>query len=404
MREALATRDMAQVVWAYRHHPAHGGAVLTQTLVSRWLDITQAQLSRIESGRNRVRDIDKLVLYARRLRIPGEFLWFELDDSESSMVCTSQLANDTDSTSKRSLVPPSQAGAESAIADSLLMTLQQYVTTEELAGPHSVLPTALQQMTFIESLLEGSRGRNFERLTYIAARFAEFIGWLHQDTGDLRAAMRWSNTALDFAKEIHDKETSAYIQMRKSNISGDARKPELTIAFAKEALINGAALAPRLKAVILRQEAYGHALAGERESANRSLGEALTLAGDLPENEADIARYCTLSYLEMEAAHCWIELGSPEQALESIENGLSSWEPNARRDFGLCLARLSTAYASVGQSNEAVDVAKDSLSIVSVTRSHRTIRQLNQAIKHLSINNSHSHAQQIRQCLQSALR
>ena len=63
MRDALATRDMGVVVRAYRRHPAHGRKLLPQADVAHWLNITQGQLSRIESGRNRVGDLDKLVHY-----------------------------------------------------------------------------------------------------------------------------------------------------------------------------------------------------------------------------------------------------------------------------------------------------------------------------------------------------
>lgn len=89
--------------------------------------------------------------------------------------------------------------------------------------------------------LTESRGRNRGDLLYVAARFAEFTGWLHQDAGDLHAAMRWSNTALDLAQEAGDAHLTSYIRMRKSNIASDARKPDLTIAFARAALQSPAA-------------------------------------------------------------------------------------------------------------------------------------------------------------------
>ena len=80
MRDALASKDMSVVVRAYRRHPAHGRSPLPQADVAYWLGISQGQLSRIEAGRNSVRDLDKLVNYARRLHIPSELLWFEVDD------------------------------------------------------------------------------------------------------------------------------------------------------------------------------------------------------------------------------------------------------------------------------------------------------------------------------------
>ncbi|WP_242670037.1 helix-turn-helix domain-containing protein [Mycobacterium decipiens] len=82
MRDALATWHMGRVILAYRCHPHHG-RVLPQELVSSWLGLTQAQLSRIEKGPAPER-LSKLVHFAQVLGIPGELLWFKLPDHHNS--------------------------------------------------------------------------------------------------------------------------------------------------------------------------------------------------------------------------------------------------------------------------------------------------------------------------------
>jgi transcriptional regulator with XRE-family HTH domain len=62
----------------------HGHKPLPQEILSRWLGITQSQLSRIESGRNRVDTLDKLVYYARSLKMPADLLWFELPEEKET--------------------------------------------------------------------------------------------------------------------------------------------------------------------------------------------------------------------------------------------------------------------------------------------------------------------------------
>jgi hypothetical protein len=114
----------------------------------------------------------------------------------------------------RPVITAATVSAEPIFVESLLITLRQYATMDNLIGPHSLLPVMGQQMTFIENLLTASRGRNVAGLLYVAARFAEFGGWLHQDSGDLRAAMQWSNTALDLAQECGDAHLTSYIRMR----------------------------------------------------------------------------------------------------------------------------------------------------------------------------------------------
>lgn len=392
MRSALASKNIGIVVRAYRYHPVHGREPLSQTIVAQWVGTSQAQLSRVESGRSRIRDLDKLTHYARCLHIPANLLWFDIDDADSE-----NHPQESASVFPLPSSPTILAAAthtELALAESLLIILQGYATTDNLAGPHSLLPIAKQQMGFAERILARSRGHGHRKMLYVCARFAEFNGWLHQDTGDLRSAMQWSNTALDLAQEADDTHLVCYIHMRKSNIASDAGKPGLAMAFARAALQNPGSLTPRLKAVALRQEAHGNALAGNRDACSRALDQAFRHATDAP--DVDLASYCTPSYVEMEAAHCWIELGQPDKAITTLQQGLAEWSPNFRRDLGLCLARLAVAHAGAAQPDEALTLAEHSLSIAVDTRSHRTMRQLHRGSKLLATVGADDQAQQLR--------
>jgi tetratricopeptide (TPR) repeat protein len=67
---------MGQVIAAYRAHPFHRPP-LNQTVVAGWMGLTQAQLSRIESGEP-ITDLARLIRWAECLRIPEDRLWFKL--------------------------------------------------------------------------------------------------------------------------------------------------------------------------------------------------------------------------------------------------------------------------------------------------------------------------------------
>src|SRR5262249_27072604 len=71
---------MGQVIRAYRCHPYHGRQPLPQEVVASWVGIAQAQLSRIEHGPAIVH-LDRLIHWARTLRIPACYLWFKLPDT-----------------------------------------------------------------------------------------------------------------------------------------------------------------------------------------------------------------------------------------------------------------------------------------------------------------------------------
>lgn len=78
VRDALESWHMGRVIAAYRIHPYHRRP-LSQEVVGRWIGMSQAQLSRIEHGPP-IKDLDRLTLWARTLRIPPEFLWFKIRD------------------------------------------------------------------------------------------------------------------------------------------------------------------------------------------------------------------------------------------------------------------------------------------------------------------------------------
>ena len=373
MRDAFASRDMGTVVRAYRYHPAHGHKALPQEIVSRWLGtVTQSQLSRIESGRNRVDTLDKLIHYARALKMPTDLLWFELPEEKE----IPKRSGDVFSLPDGPLVAATSSHTESALADSLLETLNLYSGMDNLAGPQPLVNIAPQQLRFVEDLLSNARGKDRKQLLRVGARYAEFAGWIYQDTGALNSAMQMSSIALDFAQEADDEALISYILMRRSNIATDAKRPELALKLANAALDKAADLPPRYRAVALRQRAHAYVQLDESGECASALELALKFAERSADSDNDLAQYCTPEYVEMEAAHCWIELRQADKAIGTLQHSLEGWKPEFRRDLGLCLARLAVAHASSGQIENALIVADRALAIACETRSFRTEDQL----------------------------
>jgi hypothetical protein len=93
---------------------------------------------------------------------------------------------------------------------------------------------------------------------------------------------------------------------------------------------------------------------------------------------ADIATYCTPAYIEMEAANCWLHLGQPANAIPIFEQGLIDWPTGQERDRGLCLSRLATAHAVVGDAEAACAVGQQALTVIRTAHSARILNQLRQ--------------------------
>jgi hypothetical protein len=80
-REAFCAQHIGQVARSYRlspyHHSVYGPGGISQGLLGQWLGLKQPQISRIETGPP-ILNLDTLQYWARVLRIPPEWLWFDL--------------------------------------------------------------------------------------------------------------------------------------------------------------------------------------------------------------------------------------------------------------------------------------------------------------------------------------
>jgi hypothetical protein len=100
--------------------------------------------------------------------------------------------------------------------------------------------------------------------------------------------------------------------------------------------------------------------------------EAHELASALPEarpgSKLDTS-YCTPTYIEIQRANCWIDLGEPMRAVGLFEGELAVLPRVYRNDRGVYLARLARAYAKGSEPELAAGTAAKALGIVNQTGS-----------------------------------
>ncbi len=113
LRDAFMRQHMGRVARAYRLHPHHqsvyGLSGISQRLLGQWLGLTQAQISRIESGQP-IRNLDTLVYWARTLRIPAELLWFRLPGDTARLTVVSSVGSQLTGVSSGSSLSDGYAG------------------------------------------------------------------------------------------------------------------------------------------------------------------------------------------------------------------------------------------------------------------------------------------------------
>jgi transcriptional regulator with XRE-family HTH domain len=227
--------------------------------------------------------------------------------------------------------------------------LLEYARIDNLLGPAHLLDLVTLHLNFIGELLTLASGQIRAELLTVGAWYAEFAGWLYQDAGNPQRAVYWTDRALSWVRAADDPLRVSYVLMRKSNQASSLGDAGCTLDLARAALRGQDRLSPRVRALALRQEARGHALSGDPTACARALEAAQQQAAaplDHGDDERALAGYCTLSYLDGEAADCWMLLGQPRKAVIILERGLAAWPAEFQRDLVLNLARLSVAHAA----------------------------------------------------------
>jgi tetratricopeptide (TPR) repeat protein len=188
----------------------------------------------------------------------------------------------------------------------------------------------------------------------------------------------WTDRALDYALELGDHRTTAYTLMRKAMIATESGNPAQGLGIANSAFAYKEALTPRLRAVILRQRSYSHAVLGEVIASAKDSDEAVieAIAG-MQQGEEDRAPYCSPDYVAMEAGASWLLLGHPRSAIPILEKGHSEWLDNSQmRDYALCVSRLAAAYAAVGEVEQACAAAEEAVALAQGLGSRRVAGQI----------------------------
>lgn len=253
----------------------------------------------------------------------------------------------------------------------------EYARADNLLGARPLVRVVEQQAAFVDALALAAPSAERPAVLAVGARYAELCGWLHQDAGNLDAAQRWSDRALEYTHELGDPRQLSYVLMRKSNLATDAGQPARALGLAVAALRESEQLSPRLRAVALRQQALAHAMTGERAGCETALQQARAEVADVAHEPTDTAAaYCTSAYLASEAGACSLRLGVPQRAVQVLEHGVSRWPAELSRDRGLALSRLASAHLASRNIEQGCAVAAEAITAAKATRSARVLADL----------------------------
>lgn len=132
-----------------------------------------------------------------------------------------------------------------------------------------------------------------------------------------------------------------------------------------------------------RQQALGHALAGEATACVKALDFARAEVESIGPVDARAA-YVGPSYIGSEAGRCLVQIGQPVKAEGILREALEGWPVELERDRGHCLARLSSALLDMKEVDESAGTLLDAVAVAAATSSERLRTEIREVGRRLS--------------------
>ncbi|MFD8588656.1 helix-turn-helix domain-containing protein [Streptomyces sp. NPDC059637] len=223
----------------------------------------------------------------------------------------------------------------------------------QTVGPEFLLPGLIAQTHSLRALSARAGSRTRQGLLGLGSRYAEYVGWLVQETGDEQGALWWTQRAVDLAAAGGDRDLAGYAMVRRALVTLYREDAEQTVALARQA--QDGALPPRIRGLAAQREAQGHAIAGDRTACMRSLDRARDLlARHTPDSDAPVIGTMHLpDPVSMITGWCLHDLGRPREAAAVMDEQLAKVPPHALRTRVRYGVRRALAHAAAGEIDHA---------------------------------------------------
>lgn len=274
---------------------------------------------------------------------------------------------------------PEQVAPYEQIFDNV-RTLGQLVVTA------TVLESALNLYSTV-ARLAAAGGPQQARLAGLAARCAEYLGWLYQEQRRPDQAHHYTERARTAGASP---DLVSYTWVRHAEISLAAGDPQATLRLAERAYHDPTA-APRVRGLAAHRIAQAHATGRRHRECRAALDNARRMFDLAEETTARAGELGTSNVRNIHMATdgwCDHELGLHERAIEKLSTTMTQIPGQAHRARAVFGARLSVAYAAAGESSLACVAGRAALTDVIWTGSGTARADLDTLARYLSRRNT----------------
>lgn len=233
----------------------------------------------------------------------------------------------------------------------------------QIAASDVMAPMLVAQTRVVAGIAAQAGTASRAALLLLAARFAEYTGWMCQESGDEAGAEYWTSQAVEMADAAGDRNLVGYAQIRHALMAMYRNDGVQTVALAGRA--QAASLPAEIREQAARREAQGHALLGDHRSAMQCLDRARELrARAAAPTAASLGPTHLPDAVEMVTGWCLFDLGRPRAAASILDQQLNSLASEATRSRARYGLRAALAHAAAGEVEQACVLANTLLNSV----------------------------------------
>ncbi|WP_235884113.1 helix-turn-helix domain-containing protein, partial [Saccharopolyspora elongata] len=268
--------------------------------------------------------------------------------------------------------------AEDGTVSTFRTMFDQFRTLGQTASPSVVLPALIAQTHTLRELAAQSRRPKLRgELFALNSRYAEFAGWMAQESGNDQAALWWTDRAVELAEAGEDRTLAAYSLVRRALVAMYQRNAQHTIDLSRQA--QSSATTARIRGLAALHEAQGHALASDYDACMRALDHAREmLSTSQPEAGPVLGTTNLTDPVEMIHGWCLHDLGRIHAATAVLDREVQRLSPQALRSQARYGVRRALAHASAGDIDHACALVGQILGVVDTVGSATIITDLRQ--------------------------
>jgi tetratricopeptide (TPR) repeat protein len=385
LRDALTReRHIGHVVRSYRKHPFHGRRPIPQEVAARWLNISQAQLARIERGRP-VTDLERLIQWAKILRIPQELLWFTLPpDGAQTMAALTAEPGDMPEAIRSPLALPAilpdlqqiellrqemsdvfqGAISEASLEDWERIAIRYARATRDRAAG-ILLGDIGQDLADLCRLVRNQRTESVaRRLTRVSAQMSGLMCLVFCLLDDRQSFRKWARTASLAGNEAGDPETLSWVLAQEAYghyYSGDVTEALDVARHAYEVVhvpCTGAALSSAL-------EARAYAVTGRAAETRNALARAEEVLSHL---DGDSLVPSAFGYNEasfrFHEGNAYTHLRDVKSAMRAQDRALELCAPDNYADWAMTRLDRAQCLIYAGDITSGLEYASDTITTI----------------------------------------